>query len=324
TIGAWSSNKIYDLRKTPYTVILHFGGKALEGSEGYWGQFRDVFDPSFAAELKKRVEQEKGKSAGDPWCLGYFIDNEIAWGDDLSLAVATLKSPAAQAAKQVFIADLKAQYTDIAKFNEAWNTSHASWDALLESRDLPAKDKLTAAAKADLGAFYTKFAEKYFQVCRDTLKATAPKQLYLGCRFAWVNDRAAAAAAKYCDVISYNLYHKSIADFKTNVGDLPLIVGEFHFGALDRGLFHTGLVPVQTQAERAAAYKAYVEGALKHPQFVGVHWFQYMDEPTTGRTLDGENYQIGFLDGCDTPYLETVAAAREVSAEMYALRGGKK
>ncbi|HTL51144.1 MAG TPA: hypothetical protein VL860_01070, partial [Planctomycetota bacterium] len=113
TIGAWSSNKIYDLRKTPYTVILHFGGKALEGSEGYWGQFRDVFDPSFAAELKKRVEQEKGKSAGDPWCLGYFIDNEIAWGDDLSLAIATLKSPAAQTAKQVFIADLKAQYTDI-------------------------------------------------------------------------------------------------------------------------------------------------------------------------------------------------------------------
>lgn len=33
----------------------------------------------------------------------------------------------------------------------------------------------------------------------------APKQLYLGCRFSRVNTNAAAAAAKFCDVVSYNL-----------------------------------------------------------------------------------------------------------------------
>ena len=97
----------------------------------------------------------------------------------------------------------------------------------------------------------------------------AESALIFGCRFAWVNARAAAAAAKYCDVVSYNLYQRSVADFKFNGGaDVPLIIGEFHFGALDRGMFHTGLVPVASQQARAEAYKEYVQGALRHPQFV--------------------------------------------------------
>jgi hypothetical protein len=108
-----------------------------------------------------------------------------------------------------------------------------------------------------------------------------------------------------------------VADFKNPSHDKPLIIGEFHFGALDRGLFHTGLVPVENQAARARSYKDYVLGALKHPQFVGTHWFQYMDEPTTGRVYDEENYQIGFVDIADTPYAETIAACREVGNQLY-------
>jgi hypothetical protein len=132
-----------------------------------------------------------------------------------------------------------------------------------------------------------------------------------------VNDLAAKAAAGYCDVVSYNLYRRSVADFNYPGGDKPLIIGEFHFGALDRGMFHTGLVPVPNQAERAKSYKEYVLGALRHPLFVGTHWFQWKDEPTTGRVYDEENYQIGFLDIADTPYAETISATREVGQALY-------
>ncbi len=156
-------------------------------------------------------------------------------------------------------------------------------------------------------------------------KQLPPNQLCLGCRFAWVNDRAAAAASRFCDVVSYNRYTRSVADLRLPAGaeDKPLIIGEFHFGALDRGLFHTGLVPVADQAARAEAYRAYVRGALANPLMVGTHWFKYQDEPTTGRPLDEENYQIGFIDICDTPYPETIAASREVGNEMYKLRSAK-
>jgi beta-galactosidase GanA len=257
---------------------------------------------------------KKGKSAGDPWCIGYFSDNEMSWGDEVSLAIAALQSSPSQAAKQAFVADLKAKYSTIARLNEAWGATHASWEALLESRQAPDKEK----ARADLTVFYTKVAERYFQTVREAIKSVAPNQLYLGCRFAAVNSRAAAAAAKYCDVVSYNLYQRSVADFQFNGGaDVPLLIGEFHFGALDRGLFHTGLVPVADQAARAQAYKDYVQGAVRHPQFVGCHWFQYQDEPTIGRVYDEENYQIGFVDVADTPYAETIAAAREVGGKLY-------
>lgn len=315
TIANWSDEATCRLRRTPYTdTISSRDAKLIEGSEGYWAKFPDVFDPGFAAGLRRAMDGKQGQSAGDPWCLGYFCDNEMSWGNELSLALATLKSPADQAAKQAFIADLKAKYGDIAKLNEAWGTTHASWDALLQARQAPDKQK----AGDDLAAFYTRIAEQYFRTVRDTVKLVAPHQLYLGCRFASGNARAAAAAAKYCDVVSYNLYRRSVADFQFNGGaDVPLIIGEFHFGALDRGMFHTGLVPVANQAARAQAYQDYVRGAVRHPQFVGTHWFQYKDEPTTSRALDEENFQIGFVDIADTPYPETIAASRAVAAGLY-------
>ena len=104
---------------------------------------------------------------------------------------------------------------------------------------------------------------------------------------------------------------------------MPLIIGEFHMGALDRGMFHTGLVSVDSQAARAKAYKEYVQSCLRHPSFVGCHWFQYQDEPTTGRVYDEENYQIGFVDIADTPYRETIDACREVGSGMYRYRLGE-
>ena len=228
----------------------------------------------------------------------------------------TLASPPDQVAKQVFLVDLQAKYDTIEKLNASWGTVHASWDDLMKTTTPP--DPLKA--RDDLLAFYTKTAEQYFRTCAEAIKEIAPHTLYLGCRFAWVNDRAVRAAAKYCDVLSFNRYEYSVADFRLPDGvDKPAIIGEFHFGALDRGMFHTGLQPSPDQAARAEAYSSYVQGALENPWLVGTHWFQYGDQATTGRG-DGENYQIGFLDICDTPYPEITEASRTVGAKMYQLR----
>jgi len=321
TVANWSDPAIGQMRKTPYTGTVGFRSKPIQGSKGYWGQFKDPFEPEFTEKARAAMARHVGSSVGDPWCIGFFIDNEIAWGDDTSLAVAALQSPPDQAAKKALLEDLKARYGEIGKLNEAWGTGHASWDALAQSTAAPDKKR----AAADLGAFYTRLAEQYFRVCRDAVKEVAPKQLYLGCRLAWTNDRAAAAAGKYCDVVSYNLYRRSVAEFRIPGGvDKPVVIGEFHFGALDRGMFHTGLVPCTSQADRAAAYKAYVRGAMANPEIVGTHWFLYRDEPTTGRPLDEENYQIGLVDVCDTPYPETIAACREAGQDMYQFRSNAK
>jgi hypothetical protein len=191
TVANWSDARTYLTRQTPYTdTIGSHGAKQIEGSEGYWGKFPDVFDPSFQQSIRTAMQAKKGKSAGDPWCIGYFSDNEMSWGDETSLALATLKSPPQQAAKSAFLTDLKATYTEIGKLNAAWGTDHASWEALAASRSTPEPAK----AKPDLVAFYRRSAEAYFEGVKAAIKSVAPNQLYLGCRFAWVNPVAAAAA----------------------------------------------------------------------------------------------------------------------------------
>jgi len=316
TIANWSDSKIYLMRKTPYVGTIHFSARQIEGSKGYWGKFHDVFDPGFAKAVAKRLAREKDRSAGDPMCIGYFVDNELGWGNDVSLALGALASGADQPAKKAFIADLRAKYSTIAKLNAAWATKHKSWEALLAARTTPDKTK----ARDDLIVFYARTAETYFKTIRDELKKVAPKQLYLGCRFAWVNDLAALAAAKYCDVVCYNRYQYSVEDLRLPANiDKPIVIGEFHFGALDRGMFHTGLRKARDQKHRGELYAAYVRGALRNPLIVGTHWFQYKDQATTGRG-DGENYQIGFVDICDRPYGETIEASRSVGYNMYEYR----
>ncbi|MCK4999451.1 MAG: beta-galactosidase, partial [Anaerohalosphaera sp.] len=272
TIANWSDANIYKMQRTPYTATIHFSAKIIEGSQGYWGKFYDVFDDSFRENMRKKMQQQIDNTANDPWCIGYFVHNEIAWGDDVSLAVATLKSPADQPAKKVFVNDLKAKYKTIKAINTAWNTDHASWKHLLESTAEPDREK----AKKDLNEFYKKIADKYFTTIRQELKAIAPNQLYMGCRFSRVNDTAARSAARHCDIVCYNRYHYSVADLALpDKIDKPIIIGEFHFGALDRGMFHTGLKATKDQNDRALKYKEYVRGALKNQYIVGTHWFQY-------------------------------------------------
>jgi hypothetical protein len=84
-------------------------------------------------------------------------------------------------------------------------------------------------------------------------------------------------------------------------------------------MLHTGLRSAYDQQERADLYEFYLKQALANPYLVGTHWFQLNDQAVTGRR-DGENYQIGFLDYCDNPYLEMVRASRSVGGRLYRLR----
>jgi hypothetical protein len=251
TIANWSDPTICAMQKTPYTVAVHYGG---------WGDsLEDLLKKpdKFRTILRQRLAKEKATTAEDPWCIGYFVDNEIKW-------------------KKGMDADL------------------------------------------------------YYKVVSEEVKRAAPSKLYLGSRLHGQEfphgskPQYAAAAAKYCDVLSINRYRFSPSDLMMVKGaDLPIIIGEFHFGALDRGMIHTGLRGVASQKQRAYAYEHYVEQALEHPHIVGTHWFQFREQNITGRA-DGENYQIGFVDICDTPYQEIIGAARRIGAKMYPLRSAEK
>jgi NADPH:quinone reductase-like Zn-dependent oxidoreductase len=262
----------------------------------------------------------------DPWCLGYFVENELPWAgwgsgltEQYALPIGVLASTNALPAKAEFARLLQSRYSSVAALNAMWNTSLASWNDI-SNHAITLASPLTAACAADLAGFLTDFDDRYFTIVRANTKQFAPNQLYLGCRFASRPTEAVSVAAKYCDVVSFNIYNRSLDPntwaFTSTLGK-PCVIGEFHFGALDRGMFHPGLVRTGDQADRGRAYQEYLRSVLALPAFVGCHWFQYTDEPLTGR-FDGENYNIGMVSGTDTPYVELVSAARQIQSEVYA------
>ena len=341
TIGNWSDETLGALHRVPYVGTLGVGGDHARVSSGsdYWGKMHDPYDPQFAADCDSSFREKATRLKNDPWCVGWFVDNELSWsggGVDkgrYGLAYGALSAPAGQPAKAAFLAQLEAKYGDVPKLNAAWGTTLKAWDDL--HGPYAAGQTPTDAQKADMSAFVSAFAKQYFTVVRDTLKKYDPNHLYLGCRFAeGYNPDAVRAAADVCDVVSVNVYNTSLTENTlqngfgfpadpTSLGK-PCIIGEFHCGALDRGLFHPGLVSTPNQAVRAQTFTNYVRSVVDNPAFVGCHWFQYLDEPLTGRTLDGENYNIGFVTVTDTPYPEMVQAAQRVLGEAYERRGHGK
>ena len=297
-LRSWGCNTIAnssDLRiclqdRTPYAERVECQSRPIAGSWGGWWKFRDPWDVSFKEGVRASLERH-GREAHDPWCIGFFIDNEINWGKKpTDLAEWTLASPDDQPAKAVFL-------------------------KRLAERGIDPKNVPTA----ELEAFTKAVVDEYFRRTREAVKEFDAGLQYLGCRFAgFAPCWAIGAAAKYCDVVSYNVYRHRMDTWRLPQKlDAPVLIGEFHFGAHDRGLFGSGLVNAGSQEGRAKALRTYVDSALANPQLVGVHWHQFGDQPTSGR-FDGEHFQVGWVDICDRPYRETVDTLRAI--DIYAQR----
>ena len=319
TIGNWSQGDVLEHSPMPFVATTGIGGnvREIEGAKGYWGRMKDVYDPNFAKVADESAAPRIKQFAENPLCIGYFVDNELSWE---TIREGTLASPPDQPCRKAQVEMLDSKYGSLEKLNAAWGTEAKDWDSLR------VPEKRTDACDADLDAFVYQFARKYFETVNETIKRYAPHHLYLGCRFSSTPRMAVRACADVADVVSYNLYYRGIpCDKFSGANDLgkPIIIGEFHFGALDRGMFHRGLVSTKDQNDRAAHYVKYLESVADCPAFVGCHWFQFVDEPTTGRWFDGENYNIGFLTVTDTPYPELVDAAKKVHAEVYKRRYGR-
>jgi hypothetical protein len=325
TVGNWSDGNLWRLDKVPYTMPVGYRCPRIRITDTR--TFPDVFSPEFEPAVRKSVA-DKAEFKDDPWLLGVFIENELpwaGWGENAYLLPATLlASDTDSQTRQMMLKELRAKYGEVAKLNEVWGTSYASWDAI------PGGEKLTKAqqtkAKDDLSPFCTVIAEKYFSVCEKAMRDLLPGVLYFGPRLASYNRETVAVAAKHCDVVCFNIYNDlpdgRTADELAKELDFPVVIGEFHFGALDRGMFHTGLRKAKDQNERAEKFATYVRTAVTGDWCVGTHWFQYRDQPLTGR-FDGENYNIGFVTITDTPYPEMRAAARDLHKDLYRLRAGE-
>ena len=296
TMANATEPSITGMDRTPWCDRIEIVSKPMDpNAKTIWWSLPDPFDPSFRQEIARQLLARKDELA-DPWCIGFFVDNEHHWGDGSHVAQCAIDAHEGAAVKVALKSFLKKRYGRLIPFE-----------------DMTAEDKL---------AFNDLVIEKYYSTIREEFDRLAPGLMYLGCRFGGYpgNPSVIQIGAKYCDLLSYNIYKYNLDCFTLPEGiDKPVLIGEFHFGAFDRGPFHPGQVWTENQADRAHCYEDFVRSAIEHPNFVGTHWHQFSDQATTGR-FDGEDFQVGFTDVCDTPYRETVEAARKVGAQMYRVR----
>lgn len=328
TVGNWSEEAFVREAQLPFVKPIEVAGEFATISDGvdHWGRSPDPFDPRFTRAVQQAVEAGTRGLRTERRLIGYFVDNEVAWGDGGSddwtrryaLAIGTLRQDAARSpAKRAFIDLLKRRHIDVRRLSALWGVRLTSWAALSVPLEPPKPSAERPAIAEDYSAFLALHADTYFGTIQHELKRVDANHLYLGTRFAMRTPEAVAACARWCDVVSFNLYLPSLAaGFDAQAFrklGRPALLTEFHFGATDRGPFAGGVIAVPRSAERGRAYRAMLDSVVDNPDFVGAHWFQYVDEPASGRWLDGENMHIGLVSITDAPWNDFVGEVTQAN-----------
>lgn len=319
TVACWSDMRFIKNSNLPYVHILHGFPRT---TKNIFRDFPDVFSPEYKEESTKWAQQMH-KLKDDKNMIGYFMSNEPNWAfaDNLNIAAVTLESGENFKSKEFIVNSLKERYKAVSTFNSAWGTSLTAFEDLYTPI---IKEKLNKTALDDLMEISAEMIREFIKVPALALKEVDKNHLNLGMRYAWVANKTVTAGCEYFDVFSFNCYrHDPYGSIQhiVDLVDMPVMIGEFHFGALDRGLDATGIQGVASQEDRAKAYRYYMHRCASHPYCLGAHYFTLNDQGYLGR-FDGENYQIGFVDVCNREYPEIVESAKKANREVYLVANG--
>jgi hypothetical protein len=289
TIANWSSAEVYGLNKKAFTLQLY--GIGMEG--GLMG-LSDVYDPEFASRMDASLKDFLPRYKDNPWLIGYFTGNEPAW----------------------------------------LNREDNLCDIILSGNDRPIKTELSkflrkeGDSRESRKAFIHATFNTFLQTVKEKVKKYDPNHLTLGIRFGNLNEldeNLLNICRNAFDVLSFNCYSLypdgKMMDRALSLTDRPMIIGEYHFGTVDRGMGQS-LWQVNSEQERGVAYRYYTEMAYSHPGLIGTAYFQWCDQDLTGRN-DGENYNCGIIDVTDRPYKRQAAAIVETAKRLYGIHNGE-
>lgn len=290
TIANWSSAEVIALNRKAF--MLSLGGL---GQDAKLMGLCDVYRSDYRETMEKSIKAITERNVNNPWLIGYFVGNEPAWIND----------------------------------------EPRLCQLILDGEDRPIKTALrkylekNGDSEANRRAFIIDAFKVFLNDVNAIFRKYDPNHLNLGIRFAepdTLGEDLLAACSGCFDAFSFNSYSlapgKAMLDRAYRITGLPMVIGEYHFGTVERGLAQA-LWQVNTEKERGDAYRYYTEQVYAHPAMIGTGYFQWSDQDVTGR-FDGENYHCGLVDVTDRPYQEQIEAMIQTAQVLYDVHTGAK
>jgi hypothetical protein len=314
-VGAWSAAALHNC-DIPMTQDLNISSWARSSNAL-------LFSPDWSKAAEDAVKTQAWPLRDNRNLVGYYLDNEMDWEDDTGNPATYfdnlhLDDPN----RKEVLGVIRSIWQSITAFNGDWGLSLKDWTVLGSLQTLPrssgpAFDRLSSAWLSHL-------ADNYFRITTSLLKKYDPNHLVLGVRYRGsVPPEVARASRSYTDAQSLNYYvsdAKADSELFRMIADesqQPLIISEYSFHALDNRSGDRNLIgfdaQVPDQEARGEAYRLLTTRLARVPYVIGADWFQWADEPSSGRDADGEDVNFGVVDVDDHPYEPLARAVRETT-----------
>jgi hypothetical protein len=297
----------------------------------------DPFSPATEQAMMDEAERLIAPYRSSPWRIGYFSDNERGWwGGALFVIYGT--RPAENWTKQRWLTYVRQSYSDdfvafMADFVPPPGVT--DWDGLRRTTE-PTRLRPGGRGIGVVREWTEIVAERYYDLAERAIRTADPHALFFGDRLPiYYDPMAIKAEARHVDAIATN-YNVDAPDgwvaryyfdaLHTLTKGKPVLVSEWFFAAMENrtGNLNSGhLMTVPTQEARAEGAAEATRQFARIPDLIGLHWFQYTDDPKGGRK-DGEDYDFGLVDIDDHPYLgltNALAANNAALPDVHAMAG---
>ena len=246
----------------PFGSIRVYGvgilyGKTIDGVipggvETFKGNVPPVFNPDFEEKCHEIIKEYVTPWKDNPYIMGWWSDNEI----DETLTML-------DKALNLDPNDPLYVYTYV-----------TAWEWLKErtGKQNPTVYDITDKLRDDYREF---IYDRYYKVMSEGFKKYAPNHLFFGNRhyeFAVDEPGIIRAAARYCDVISFNLYKKwtpDVVDKWAEYTDKPFLITEWYA----RPQSATGGWVCETSEDCGKFYQHFALRLLEAKNVVGFHFF---------------------------------------------------
>jgi hypothetical protein len=318
--------------KWGYLEDMPFASVLSRGNVPNLIQHPDIFDPEVQARFRSELARQITPYRRSPWVLGWSVgneDQEIIRREEVRKIMALPHAPPAKLAMTEHL--LRTSYEgNLPKLAQKWGVSAGSLEGLCRA-------SITQASDEELEAMRRFYADRYYAWIYRTVKEIDGDHLYLGFwiyPYGWENDEDWNLIANHCDVLGYDYYSLTFAPPQLvrlfERVDKPILCGEFGFATYYNGTRGWGAFmgsSANDDREAGELYVRWLTDAAKHPLCIGALWFQYRDQPLTGRgpgrgkrLFIGEHTSHGLIEFTDHPKWEMLRRMREVNLKACAIR----